>query len=382
MSSKERPRSASSVAQRGAELVGGRLAHGGEAPVLDQLLAREGAEVGLGVADVDDQEHGARIMLATPWPPSSTPSPASHPCATVRRALRAEGRAVRARRLLPLAHAAVQRLRFGRARCRASQFADGDEGRRLAARSCAALDERVPEPPLLPPTRRQRRRVEGAEAGATRCCSRWPAASSGPRCAARPGAMASTSASARAAAARGRCARLGAPLDRAARERARPRRGRPDVRADLHPPAPSTWSAIDGWIEDGMLGGEQPTPPTCRSPPRLRLLLTIEDVARAIDARPAGRARARAGSPTSRARCRRARCPRVAARPRPALPVRPRAAAPRGRTSWPGPSSASASAAAPGARDDEVGRELEQRDEHEAARVDLLGAGSVRRSDA
>ena len=49
------------VAQRGAELVGGRLAHGGKAPVLEQLLAVEGPEVGLGVADVDREQHGRAL---------------------------------------------------------------------------------------------------------------------------------------------------------------------------------------------------------------------------------------------------------------------------------------------------------------------------------
>src|ERR1700722_2318087 len=45
------------VAQRGAELVGGGLADGGEAPVLAQLALAEGPEVGLGVSDVDGQQH-------------------------------------------------------------------------------------------------------------------------------------------------------------------------------------------------------------------------------------------------------------------------------------------------------------------------------------
>ena len=40
------------------QLVAGRPGAGLEAPVLDQALAVEGAEVGLGVADVDREEHG------------------------------------------------------------------------------------------------------------------------------------------------------------------------------------------------------------------------------------------------------------------------------------------------------------------------------------
>ena len=40
------------------QLVAGRPRPGLEAPVLDQALAVEGAEVGLGVADVDREQHG------------------------------------------------------------------------------------------------------------------------------------------------------------------------------------------------------------------------------------------------------------------------------------------------------------------------------------
>ena len=49
------------VRERGPELVGGRRGHGGKAPVLDEGLAAEGAEVRLGVADVDDEEHRGRF---------------------------------------------------------------------------------------------------------------------------------------------------------------------------------------------------------------------------------------------------------------------------------------------------------------------------------
>ena len=49
------------AAQRRAELVGGRLADRREAPVLDELVAAVGAEVRLGVADVDDEQHGRAV---------------------------------------------------------------------------------------------------------------------------------------------------------------------------------------------------------------------------------------------------------------------------------------------------------------------------------
>ena len=50
------------------ELVAGRAGAGLEAPVLDQLLAFEGAEVGLGVADVD----GEQSDIPLEWPARST----------------------------------------------------------------------------------------------------------------------------------------------------------------------------------------------------------------------------------------------------------------------------------------------------------------------
>ena len=47
------------------QLVAGRPGAGLEAPVLDQALAVEGAEVGLGVADVDREQH--RAIIAADW---------------------------------------------------------------------------------------------------------------------------------------------------------------------------------------------------------------------------------------------------------------------------------------------------------------------------
>ena len=52
------------VSQHGAELVGRRVAHGGKAPVLEQLPAAEGAEMRLRVADVDDEEHRGALSSA------------------------------------------------------------------------------------------------------------------------------------------------------------------------------------------------------------------------------------------------------------------------------------------------------------------------------
>ena len=51
------PAQAEQVVDRRRELVTGRLAVGREPPVLDELGAVEGADVGLGVADVDREQH-------------------------------------------------------------------------------------------------------------------------------------------------------------------------------------------------------------------------------------------------------------------------------------------------------------------------------------
>jgi hypothetical protein len=49
--------------ERQCQLVGGRVAAGGEPPITDQLGAREGADVGLGVADIDREQ--LRPIVAT-----------------------------------------------------------------------------------------------------------------------------------------------------------------------------------------------------------------------------------------------------------------------------------------------------------------------------
>src|SRR5262249_51211678 len=79
------------VAQGSAELVGRGLAHRGKAPVLVQRLVLEGAEMSLGVADVDRKEHRPGIMLRRAMAyarPRLYVLPGSHPCAAVEAALR------------------------------------------------------------------------------------------------------------------------------------------------------------------------------------------------------------------------------------------------------------------------------------------------------
>ena len=61
----------------------------------------------------------------------------------------------------------------------------------------------------------------------------------------------------------------------------------PSVRADLRA-LPGHLDRIDGWIADGTLGGAAVNAADLQIGSGLALLQTLEDVAPAIDARPAG----------------------------------------------------------------------------------------------
>src|SRR4051812_8644295 len=173
---------AAQLEQRGeprAELVGRRLADRGEAPVLEQLGPLEGPEVGLGVADVDDEEHapakyrraGRATFLRrrrqdaamTSGEPTLYVVPASHPCAAVMLAFERKGLAYRRVDLPPMVHVAVQRVMFGRRTVPGLKLPSGDKivGSRAIMR---VLDGLEPDPPLLPAGAALRAKVEAAEA--------------------------------------------------------------------------------------------------------------------------------------------------------------------------------------------------------------------------
>src|SRR5215210_3792354 len=62
--------------ERGRELVRGGEALGGKAPVLDQLVPLEHADMGLGVPDVDREQHAANLQ-APRQPPLAPGRPAA-----------------------------------------------------------------------------------------------------------------------------------------------------------------------------------------------------------------------------------------------------------------------------------------------------------------
>jgi glutathione S-transferase len=60
------------------------------------------------------------------------------------------------------------------------------------------------------------------------------------------------------------------------------------VRADLAG-LPADLDRVDGWVSDGVLGGDPPNAADYQIAPSIRLLMTMDDLRPAIEARPAGR---------------------------------------------------------------------------------------------
>jgi glutathione S-transferase len=206
----------------------------------------------------------------------------SHPSACAEKALQLKGVEYRRVELLPPLHAAIQRVRFG-ARTVPAVRLDGEkvQGSRAILRR---LEELRPDPPLYPPDAGARARVEEAERwgdevlqGAARRLS-WqvikrrpdvmPSYARGSRFA-MPAAMARLAARAMAPVE----VRLNQATDEA-------------LAADLAG-LPGHVDRVDGWIAEGVLGGDPPNAADLQIAPSLRLLMTIGDVRGWIAGRPA-----------------------------------------------------------------------------------------------
>jgi glutathione S-transferase len=211
-------------------------------------------------------------------------TPASHPCAAVERALQLKGLDYRRVDQIPVMHRLLQRSRFGVRTVPGVAFADGTRvvGSRVIMR---ALDERAPEPPLLPADGEERARVERAEEWGDQVLQPIARRIALTTLSRAPGAVASYVEGARLPLP-GPVARLSAPL--VARVSRRDNRvADPDVRADLIA-LPAHLARVDGWIEDGTLGGDAVNAADLQIGASLRLLLTFDDVAPGIESRPAG----------------------------------------------------------------------------------------------
>jgi glutathione S-transferase len=210
-------------------------------------------------------------------------SPASHPCAVAERALQLKGVAYRRVDQVPVLHRLLQRTRFGIWTVPGVVF---DDGTRVGGsrRILRALEERVPEPPLLPADGEARAHVERAE--------EWGDEVLQPI--ARRVALTTLARAPRAVASyvQGAQLPLPAPVVRAAAP-LMPKLSRrvnrvtdADVRADLLA-LPRHAARVDRWIEDGVIGGDALNAADLQIGASLRLLLTLGDVASLLDGRPA-----------------------------------------------------------------------------------------------
>jgi glutathione S-transferase len=253
--------------------------------VLEQLLAAERAEVGLGVADVDSEQH-RRPLCSAPMSATSVKLyvlPGSHPCHAVEVAMRGKGIAFQRVDLLPLSPLVVGPLRYGGTRVPGMRV-DGERiaGSRAIMRK---LDEIAPEPPLLPPPGDPMyARVLEAERWGDEVLQSVPRRIIDVAFMRRPSAMESYVADARL------------PLPRPLLRPAMPATARlmaihnkardESARADLAA-LPRQLERIEEWIEQGVLGGEQPNAADLQIGSSLRLLMSIGDVRPLIEGRPA-----------------------------------------------------------------------------------------------
>src|SRR4051812_46303448 len=211
--------------------------------------------------------------------------PASHPCAAVMLAFERKGLAYKRVDLPPMVHVAFQRLAFGRRTVPGLKLPTGDKvvGSRAIMR---VLDGLEPDPPLLPADAALRAKVEGAEA--------WGEQVLQPL--ARRLLWAGFQRAPHALTSYAEGASLPIPLPLAARsaplvialERALNRSTPLTVRDDL-----GTLTAhldrADGYIAEGVIGGDTPNVADLQIASSLRLLMTIDDLRPSIEARPAGR---------------------------------------------------------------------------------------------
>lgn len=210
--------------------------------------------------------------------------PGSHPSLAARLMLERKGLQYRRVDLIPMVAKPILRaLRFPHATVPALTI-DGRriQGTRAIAR---ALDELRPEPSLLPAEVGARRAVQEAERFGDEVLQPVPRRAVWWALRRDPSSLASFA----------RDARLGLPIGLAVKTAppiiwASARYNRADdeaVRADLAA-LPGLLDRVDGWIEEGVLGGDEPNAADYQIATSLRLLLCMEDLRPHIESRPAG----------------------------------------------------------------------------------------------
>jgi glutathione S-transferase len=207
----------------------------------------------------------------------------SHPCETVKRAMELKGIPYKLVELPPPLHAPIQRLLFGERTVPALRL----NGEKLSGsrRILRRLEELRPDPPLFPADAGARARQDEAESWGDEVFQPiarrllWHAMRRN------PGAMVSYSEHAKVP--------LPAPMIRMSAPLIARGAGRLNnvsdeaVRAD-YDALPGYLDKVDGWIEAGVLGGEQPNAADLQIATTLRLLMTLEDLRPLIEDRPSG----------------------------------------------------------------------------------------------
>jgi glutathione S-transferase len=211
--------------------------------------------------------------------------PGSHPCAAVEVALRMKSVAFDRVDLLPLSQMLIGPLRYGGGTVPGMRI-DGE--RLLGSRTIMRrLDELVPEPALLPPEQDPARaKVLEAEQWGDEVFQSVPRRIIDVAFLRRPAAMESYVGDAKLPLPTS-LMRPALPLTAklmAGKNKARDETARADLAA-----LPGQLDRIEGWIADGLLGGEQPNGADLQIGSTIRLLMSIGDVRPLIAARPAAR---------------------------------------------------------------------------------------------
>ena len=209
--------------------------------------------------------------------------PGSHPCAAVEAALEIKSIGYDSVVLLPIMPVLVGRLRYGGTTVPGMRL-DGERivGSRAIMRR---LDELAPQPPLLPPPGSpEHAQVLEAERWGDEVFQNVPRRILDVCFLRRPRAMESYAAGAKL------------PLSPAMMRPAMPLTARlmaiknkaneASARADIAA-LPAQLDRIDGWIAEGLLGGEQPNAADLQIGSTVRLLTTIGDVRPLVQPRPA-----------------------------------------------------------------------------------------------
>lgn len=209
----------------------------------------------------------------------------SHPCAAVEKALELKGIPYETVELMPTMHIPLQQLRFGQRTVPGLKLEGGEKviGSRAIMRR---LDALVPDPPLRPAGPEARAKVEEAERWGDEVLQPigrrllWPALRHRP--AAGPSYLEHSKLPMPDA-----MARLSLPL--ISRIECRINAASDDAaHADLLA-LPGHLDRVDGYIDAGVVDGEQVNAADLQIASTLRLLLTLADVRPLIEGRPAGR---------------------------------------------------------------------------------------------